>query len=818
MSIESITLNDFTERIKDFGGFGYNAFLSTIASFEAESRPFELQERTPTFPLEIAKAAESNNPITLLLSINGEKTVEMTSQPVEPGEPIRVHFDKNQFSDTLSAPPDFTFAIQLKNTPFRKSGMMFLAVPLTTPIAKGGIKSKPGTIMHFRYDFYNAKDYEFLEENHLPAMSIIFKILINKSNENLSIESVRLVVHYDPHPIATMLDQGLSAVYNVSRYPAKLVTALPNVVDAAAPVEAVQRIDDMVVADLKAMNVPSMIFAYTSEQTLGKVVGKPKFMVPWGNITDLAIAATIVKLSPESIDNRQFLESVLTDAFDDQRGRDVVDALTRLYGSKDRLPTVRQLLMHTSGLVQHPPEDFYHRFLDLLESGSRMMAQTPLLSMLPTFSRSDDELEAELVTLLNLISPLTDVVFPINTAGSLLYDYAILAMIIKRLSKDITRSAQDVIKSALGLKGVVHWNVQYSRDAISIEEGPTTIYTLKDALFSDVETLDRFIRSIATDPALTEKFVLERVHDDSKEGMELFRTLVWQGQNALDNPIPIFFRETGKAVTAPVAAIVYMVPHMRHYGVLAVAYNAGDLMGVDMGLRLAEIVLRRVSDVSSAAFKVKSSDVMALEVHPGEIGARTTASIQEIGGTPVTSIVKVGDIYTSPFVNPLSNQPNQLIVTSNPENPNSRIDLVAKNTGLVAARLVLDQRTGHFHAMGEKIDGNERVVHPSPMYLDNSKFVGQDNVYYRNVQALPAISKINANVNAYQKRLDETPVSMMVIGPLASSSSSPLEPLTQRNTNTHITQLPISHCHHKHKHRSYVNQSRNQPYSSQLSQ
>lgn len=825
LQMRSILLKDFTDKVEELGGLGYQSFLDAVEYLDQESRPFELDNYTPSFPLEIAKAAAQRETISITLSVDGESSIDMVSEPVLPGEPIRVEFKQDKASDILNVSPDFRFIVQLKGTPFRKDGVMFLKAALDAPNTRGGVKSEPGTVTPFKYNFYSAFEYEFYQKHHIPTMSAYFFLRNNGVDEKLTVEGLRLVVYYQPREIAPVLDQGLTSAYDVTRIPAQLLTVLPRTVgNVVSPIDF-GTMDAQIVEDLNAMQLPSLSFAYLSSQS---ELGNKSLVVPWGSITDLAIIATILKLNKDNedmaIDSPAFLEAVFTENTNDRRGRELLSALTRLYGAKENFPTVRQLIMHTSGLTEHLPESFYHKILDIKNRAAEFMAHTPIFSILPSFSSTDEDLETDLIVMLNTMSPLKDLVaglpFPVNVSGSTLYDYAILAMIIKRLSKDEQRSAQDVIKVTLGLKDVLHWNLQYSRSGESTEEGPTTIYTLGNGAYSDAATLSRFIRSLSADTDLNERLVRERVYDVSREDADeegIFRTLVWQGVRAESNPIPIYFRDSGHGTTT--TAIVYVVPDLQHYGVLATSY-AGAL---DMPARLLAMVTGRVSSVATQVAQVAEDAVLPVEAFVGEMLARTTDDLQEQGPLSIGRIIKVGDVYTSPFVNPITNQAAQVVVEASTENPDTRLNLVAKGSNFIAARLVLDQPTGHIYAMGEKIDAdsNIRTITPSPVTIDSSKFVGKDNVYYRNPKALPVMTKIEENVSKFQRRFNDTPVHMLVGGSLAAASSSPhaemrLESLVQNAPKRPFTQLPISCSHSKRHYRSYVQSSSRQPYSSQF--
>lgn len=804
---------DFSKKIESLGLYTSQGFLRTVLRIvKDEHRVFNLDGETPAIQLEVAKKVETKKPMVLELTIGKERKIVMTSEPIIPGEPVKVIFKKEKFSEFTTLPTDFVFSVNVKNDTHVKSGFMHLDSILSTSVGKGGVNNKRSSTdetktVLFSYDFHSDDVYALFEAHHLPVMTIFFEVTHDKTTETLFLESVRLVVWYNPTPMRQLLPPGDTEVFNVTRLPYETVSIIPKIAQDLVPLDMVRRMEQDVVHGLQhtASRLTYGFHGVTVKENGG-------MSVAWGGISDLAIAAAIQKLTkdvPGAMDDPSYIVSVLKE---DRRGTDLIQSLVRIFGSEDKLPTIRQLLMHTGGLVGSV-EGVVENTLDGIEEAASFMANTRLFSILPKFTRDDDVLEAELVIMLNLVEPVERAVagapFRINTTGGTVYDYAILAMLIKRISKTPGMTAQEIILKTLRLKTIVHWNAQYSRDGKALEAGPSNIHTLRNGIFSTLEALGHFVETLANDSVLLEQQVVDRVRDADS----LFRTMVWQGMEAPgENPVPLFFRTSGSAA-------VYLAPHLGVHGAINLG-GFGEL--VHESAHLTDSVTRRIFDqvMSLASFtgRVAADAVVGVTELGLGILHTTTADLMETGGhVSIKSILPAtgGVRFASPLASVTVNGPPTVRFVPNNESPESRIDVLT-DTGIIESRLVIDHSTGNIHRMGDLVDAEsgsvERFVDPKPVIVDHTAYHGIDGVYYANPSVSePRLGRINAHIQTFHSRYKNTPVkSMIQLGSKLTPKS--IVTLSQDTTVKPFEQLPIQHCYGKSQHKSYYHAKSHSPY------
>lgn len=810
------SLNDFSKRINALtGGYAYERFLETIIDMEKDSRIFDLGDVTPAMQFEIAKMAITQRPVTVELSINKETPIVMTSDCIIPGEPLHVIFQKRSFSEHTFLPTQFSFTLGIPGYSHTESGIMHLKEILSTSHLKGGVREKNSDLGErkvriFSYNFYSDETYQMFVNNHLPDMTIFFEVSHEDGDDILFLESMRLSIWYAPSPVRQLLPPGVSSVFNVSRLPFEMVSVMPNITQELLPISQMRDVEQMLISDLT--NMPfKQVFGYHGITThVNETI-----TVPWGEITDLAISATLQKLSkdvPGALNDPAYVAVVLKR---DMTGQNVLDELIRIYDGVEKIPTIQQFMMHTSGLTESMPESFFRGFLDTMVSATEMMTKTRLFGFLPKFTRDDETLEAELVVMLNAVKSVEKLVpgapFRLNITGNTIYDYAILAMLIRRMGGDLKMSAQEVIAKTLRFKSDIHWNPQISSDTKEIIGGPLTIYTMRNGIFSTLKTLGLFMESLTRDTSIVESQIIDRVLDISSEAADsTFRTMVWQGRYAQENPIPIFFRRSEISPT-----VVYMAPHLGLYGALSLGVDEVATKGMRVVDILANQVVDRLASMAKFVGHVAADTVVGIIEVGGSVAKTTTDSVAAVSRQPsIKNILPVDVQFQSPFVSTVSNAPKLLTFKASQESVNTRIDVV-RNDGSIESRLFLDHTTGNVHRMGELVGPNtiERVIDPTPVIIDHSVYHGRDGIYYSDPRiSEPHLKTISENIQSFHARLHQTPIKNMIQSG-SGLEVSDINPLSQESANIPFYQRPISHCHGKKHHKSYFDQKHQLPVS-----
>lgn len=795
-------------------GYNFETFVETVTTHVAEDYGiFNMEAVTPALQLEIAKKTIERQPVVMNLDF-GDQKISMTSDLIVPAEPLHVVFHKSRFSEPVILGPHFTFALSIDGIAHAESGTMYLDNILSTSVAKGGVKDKSidpderKTVM-FAYDMHNDATYALFSENHLPVMTVYFEMsYFEGENIVLQLESVRLIVRYDPTETRVVLPPGYTSVFNVTRIPYQLVTMMPSGDYDIAPRSNIVAASENLVERLEALPGVVAVGIYS-----GETKQQTSLTVKWGSITDLAISSAIqilTKKIPNALDNPLYVADILEHS--DTRGKQLLDALVRVYGSKELLPTLRQLMMHTSGLVESFPESFFNGFLDVLSKATEVMATTKLFSFIPTFTSTNEVEEVRLISSLNTMQVVQRAVpgasFVVNLMGNTGYDYAVLAMLIKRMDdatlQDPNVTAQDIITKKLRLGDRIFWNVQHSKDGRGLTDGPKTIFTLRDGISSSLEVMGGFVKQISGDDELVKSQIVDRVMDVSENSTgqdNLFRTMVWQGSYLEANPVPFFFRTS--SVLDSQESVVYMSPHLGLVGAATLVVREG----AGIAAMLVSSLFGSVAGLAAMVEQVAEDTVMEL-VELGSEAVQTTGRIawKAIPGQmPLSNMLKPGTTFTSPFMRVGMNVPSTVEFKVDEEDPIDRV-VVVNNQGNIQARLIIDHHTGHILRLGGRVQTNstERYVNPEPVVVDHKMYKDVDDVYYANPnEGAPALLKISSNINAFHGRLSQTPASNMVQPKTISPTL--IEPLSQEPPGLSFHELPIQHCHKNNPHkRSFV--------------
>lgn len=811
-------------------GYSFQSFLTAINQIAGdESKRIDLKDITPAFQYEIAKHVATKQPLVMKLTINDQIEIVMKSKPIIPLDPIQIIFSKEDFSTSeREIDLDFTFKLNLDNLAHYETGSIFCKKLLETSTTKGGLKDKGKDKYKkyvFSYDFQPDDVYQMFFENHVPVMTIYFTVSYRNMNESctMRLEEVRIVIWFDPYPTRQILAPGMESAYNLTQLPGQMISLMSESTSMPLEVMDINKFENELIKGVKdTFDIEMPGVTKTIPYTLGMFGMQEKkelnMTVPWGEITDVAISATILKLSsktPDALDSTMYVATVLQR---DQRGSDLYDALVRIFETPDKIPTIRQLIMHTSGLTESLPERFVHGIFDTMVKATSFMANTPLLNMLPTFVEKDDVMEAELVVMLNTMQTVTRQVpampFGINTHENTMYDYAILAMLIKRMfESDTNMSAQAIISKVLGFKSTFHWNPQYGPKN-QIVGGPETIFSLRHGLFSTMETMGRFMENMVKDTNIVRKQITDRVYTTVAD-ME-FQTMSWMGKYAQgQNPIPIFIKTAGSLFPQQ-QTFVYMSPHLGIHGSISIGTPDPQMSMFSMTEGFMGFLYSKLSQMATLIPQVP----MGTLVEPMVLAPTVNKIMTEIEKTPTSvlhTIIDPAVKYISPNVS-VHTGTTPMISFEATEHPHI-IHAVEYYPGVCVAsklesKLILDSNSGTFYRLGDKIhpESNIHEVLSQPVILDHSVYHGKDNIYYTDIaHSLPQTKTISTNINTFHARLHQSPIQTLIQP--GTLDPKEITSLTQEKPKQPFYISSIGHCHGKKHKKSYYSHSFHLPFS-----
>jgi hypothetical protein len=804
------------------------AFLEAFEASALQGFSMDFGADTPLLQHHLANAVRHGEHVEINLKLTSDTSEELlqlesTLEDDLVDETTLVSFPVKK---SVSLPFDFQYELTIPDADIRHNGSILLSNALQQPrLLDNVIDVSQGSSINIVDDLYTTAHYKTYSKYNLPIARIIFRTISNGPLQPLTLVRVELVVHYEPPPVMNTVESHLDHVINAGVGSASVASTVPlaGVVDGGL----LHNIHNTIGLAL-AGSLPNQQWSFVSNG-LAATAGEPGKFVIWGPLSQLAVSHAIVRLveNPQNdLTDHTYIGRILQSDPEDSIGQKLYGVLNKIYGSMDKLPSLRDFLLNATGLNHSLLES--SAFTRFGESINAFFTQLASGKAIEYVSIPENIEELTFIKQLEAID-FGDQLFwhhnPVDSPSLNIINSTILSILIIRLGqsrygKRGIFDAQTVISKVLRLESVLKWDVVPSQDGTSLIEGPHSIFTLGSSASSTIEGLGAFIKQFTEDYHLVKHLLTLPIHH-SNVGAKTMSSLQLM---EVGNNIQVYFATGGFPADGVNIAMVFWCPRLGFWGVFDTRFSNFP-PDVNLNNQIFKCFMDAFQEFGSQATPIHPSTVPLFLTHVGERHAMTTNDITEDPRVDAFLMLNLTEPYRSPIVNLYGSQRKGVRFFRDPEKPKSRLIVRTIETNIPLFDLVYDARSHQFFRLGDHINNTDvRVVHNDPVQLDRSVFMIKDYIFYRENAEPAFITSLPKSITDYQDFEIRNPFSNISSplssssSPSSSSSSSTNAPLLNQVIRSSIHQLPFQdsststkigmhkgrggspHFHHYHHH------------------